>query len=185
MLTSKNHARINELLDQLAGVFDVESRDSLLRGFRRLQNSVGTGMDCTEDARSLAGSLRSTAALVDALRQVTCPATSACGCAESARIVVSGVTVAGHHVACQHSEPRIYHWRAGEHLTLGTLADYARAWEVSAYDDSRAELGTELRTAHEAYMLSIESRGADDQDYMHYRLAVGNESVEVRIDGRA
>ncbi|WP_433233795.1 hypothetical protein [Actinomadura nitritigenes] len=110
--------------------------------------------------------------------------TQQCTCPTGAQVELGSVVVSGHEVSCVHGEPRRYVWQDGGHLQVGTLADYARTWEHHAYSGD-SDLSGELRTWTESYRLRVEPLGADDNDWMHYRLTIGNESVYVQIDGRS
>ncbi|WP_344547390.1 hypothetical protein [Actinomadura fulvescens] len=91
--------------------------------------------------------------------------------------------VKGHTAECPQSEPRRYAWQSDGHLCVGTLAEYATAWEQGhCYGD--LELSAELRTWSETYPLQVRPLTTDD-NWISYQLAAGNESVNLSIDGRS
>ena len=68
-------------------------------------------------------------------------------------------------------------------LHVGTLSDYAKAWEdASAFG---YYLSGEVRTWYATHTVDVTYIGTDDNDYRHYRLTANDETVYAAIDGRA
>lgn len=108
-----------------------------------------------------------------------------CACPDDAQGVCGGVIITGHLLSCAHGEPRRYVWQEGGHLTVGTLCDYAQAWQLAVMSGDRAALSTEVRTWSESFHVTVKNLGVDDEeDFMRYLLEIGNESVRVHVDGR-
>lgn len=68
-------------------------------------------------------------------------------------------------------------------LHVGTLRDYAKAWEDSHY--SGFYLSPEVRSWYATYHVQVRYVGTDDNDYLHYRLTANDETAYAVIDGRA
>jgi hypothetical protein len=68
-------------------------------------------------------------------------------------------------------------------LNVGTLVDYAKAWERAHYAD--LGVSNEVRTWDASYKVEVEFEGTDGEAWMHYKLAVNGEEAYVTIDGLA
>ncbi|WP_280477134.1 hypothetical protein [Nocardia asiatica] len=105
-----------------------------------------------------------------------------CGCPRVRPVGPGGVHVR-HHERCLHGEPRRYVWSYAGALHTGILADYGEHFEsLDPQDQHRLTVsGDELRTRTERYRLHITTT-MTDTCYLHYRLAVTGEWVELVID---
>jgi len=85
------------------------------------------------------------------------------------------------HTPDEHLTKYVYFDEDGLHI--GTLRDYAKAWEHAHYHGYY--LSSEVRTWYGSYPVTITRIGVDDNDYLHYRLTANDETVFAVIDGRA
>lgn len=92
----------------------------------------------------------------------------------------------------QELEPLRFIYRVDRELALGTLADWAKAWEHGHYS-SDVLLSDVLRTwdRHDpGYAVQVDRLTplravAENDDYVDYRVWAAGEHTKVRIDGRA
>lgn len=92
----------------------------------------------------------------------------------------------------QELEPLRFIYQVDGELALGTLADWAKAWEHGHYSGD-VLLSDVLRTwkrndpgyaVHVDRLTPLREVAAND-DYVDYRICAAGEQVKVRIDGRA
>jgi hypothetical protein len=81
-------------------------------------------------------------------------------------------------------EPTQYVFLVEGDMQVGTLDDYAKAWEGAYY--SSGHVSPDVRTwSGASFNVSVEPLGNDKDSWMRYRLSVGDEAAFVTIDGRA
>lgn len=107
---------------------------------------------------------------------------------ETGRAWKQPVSVTEGAEAC-HAVPLRFVYLVYGELAVGTLADWAKAWEHQHYsgdDDLSQELVTWTR--REGYRVVVDRLSGlqgDEDGYIHYRVWAAGEQASVRIDGRA
>lgn len=88
----------------------------------------------------------------------------------------------------QEPDPIRYVYTVDQEMTVGTLADWAKAWQHDQYSGA-LDLSFELRTWARygpGYSVHIDrTTPLAEGDWLDYRVWAAGEQVTVRIDGRA